>query len=308
MVIDFHGDSWNPIGPHGPIDWCGGGMPHITHSINYNTTKYTTIFCSNANENQWDPMGLRWEPITDYNVPWGQHDSWYIHVIMRCIVTCQRSITLLTAPVCGGCLVATINYMRLLLCCDKCVCTKRWSCKGLPSEYAVCNWGRLVWPPQAERNSVLESICYNLFDNAPCEARTQLTAWYMAAAHALMRRYSCWWYTYVIEKGCSVCWAARPQKTFIHETTWSQWLLGSPSQDHPGSPGSFLRAYETVPMLMIHLCNWERLQRLLGSPSHERFYVRRHGRSGCWAALHRTTLEIARILFTRLCLQSSQMS
>ena len=30
---------------------------------------------SNANENQWEPMGPRWEPMTDYNVPRGQHDS-----------------------------------------------------------------------------------------------------------------------------------------------------------------------------------------------------------------------------------------
>ena len=37
-------------------------------------------------------------------------------------------------------------------------------------------------------------------------------------------------------------------------------------------------------------------------------HMKKHGRRGCWAALHRTTLEIARILFTRLCLQSSQMS
>jgi hypothetical protein len=48
----------------------------------------------------------------------GDNMVYDIHVIMRCIVTCQRSITLLTAPVCGGCLVATINYMCVLLCCD----------------------------------------------------------------------------------------------------------------------------------------------------------------------------------------------
>ena len=40
----------------------------------------------------------------------GDNMVYDIHVIMRCIVTCQRSITLLTAPVCGGCLVATISY------------------------------------------------------------------------------------------------------------------------------------------------------------------------------------------------------